>query len=180
MFDNNLILIGNLTADPELRHTANGLPVTNFTVAGTERKYENGQFVDGNTLFMRCTVWRDLAEHVASSLSKGQRVMVTGRLKQEEYTDKEGNKRVSVSLDVDELGVSLKFGTATFQRAQQNQNQNQNQNQPPAQQQQYQQPAQQQYQPPVQQQQYQQPAQQQYQQPVQQVPDTSAAAGLSF
>ena len=168
MFDNNLILIGNLTADPELRHTANGLPVTNFTVAGTERKYENGQFVDGNTLFMRCTVWRDLAEHVASSLSKGQRIMVTGRLKQEEYTDKEGNKRVSVSLDVDELGVSLKFGTATFQRSQQNQNQNQNQ-QPAQQQQQYQQPAQQQ--------QYQQPAQQQ---PVQQVPDTSAAAGLSF
>ena len=161
MFDNRFILIGNLTADPELRHTANGLPVTNFTVAGTERKYENGQFVDGNTLFMRCTVWRDLAEHVASSLSKGQRVMVTGRLKQEEYTDKEGNKRVSVSLDVDELGVSLRFGTATFQRSQQNQNQNQQ----PAQQQQYQQPAQQQ---PVQ------------QQPVQQVPDTSAAAGLSF
>lgn len=165
MFDNRFILIGNLTADPELRHTANGLPVTNFTVAGTERKYENGQFVDGNTLFMRCTVWRDLAEHVASSLSKGQRVMVTGRLKQEEYTDKEGNKRVSVSLDVDELGVSLRFGTATFQRSQQNQNQNQNQYQQPAQQQQYQQPAQQQ------------PAQQQ---PVQQVPDTSAAAGLSF
>ena len=176
MFDNRFILIGNLTADPELRHTANGLPVTNFTVAGTERKYENGQFVDGNTLFMRCTVWRDLAEHVASSLSKGQRVMVTGRLKQEEYTDKEGNKRVSVSLDVDELGVSLRFGTATFQRSQQNQNQNQNQQ--PAQQQQYQPPAQQQqYQPPAQQQQYQQPAQQQ---PVQQVPDTSAAAGLSF
>lgn len=114
-----MMIIGNLTGDPELRFTASGVAVVNFTVASTPRAFNKvtNSWEDGDTLFMRCSLWRDAAEHVTESLTKGTRVIVTGRLKQRSYETKEGEKRSVIELDVDEVGPSLKYATATITRA---------------------------------------------------------------
>lgn len=120
--ETKLTVIGNLTADPELRYTQNGAAVANFTVASTPRVFDRqaNEFKDGEALFMRCAVWRDMADHVASSLSKGARVIVVGDLKQRSYQDKEGNNRVSIELDVEAVGPDLRYATAQVTRAQAN------------------------------------------------------------
>lgn len=113
-----ITVIGNLTADPELRYTQNGLPVCNLTVASTPRSFDKATnaWVDGETMFLRGTVWRDYAEHVAASLFKGNQVIVVGRLVQRGYETKEGEKRTSFELEVDEIGPSLRFATAAVSR----------------------------------------------------------------
>jgi single-strand DNA-binding protein len=112
--DTTLTLIGNLTNDPELRFTPSGAAVANFTVASTPRAFDrqSNEWKDGETLFMRCSVWRDAAENVAESLQRGSRVIVTGRLKSRSYDTKEGEKRTVMELEVDELGPSLRYATA--------------------------------------------------------------------
>ena len=117
-----LTIVGNLTAEPELRFTNSGLPVASFTVASTPRTFDKqtGEWKDGDALFMRCSAWRDLAENVAESLTKGTRVVVQGRLQQRSYTDKEGNQRISIELQVDEIGPSLRYATAKPVRAARN------------------------------------------------------------
>ncbi|MBF4459447.1 single-stranded DNA-binding protein [Pseudoclavibacter sp. VKM Ac-2867] len=193
------IFVGNLTADPELRYTQNGIAVANATVAVNDRirDPQTNEWKDGPTTFMRFSVWRDLAEHFAQSMRKGQEVMVVGKVKQSEYTDKEGNKRTSFELDAEHVAASLRFGTTEFRKSarpdqnaqaqaqygqqggnvQQQAQAAQAQGYQPAQQApgQYQAPPAQQMQPPVQQQapvqqydQSQQYAQQQQGQPVQQ------------
>jgi single-strand DNA-binding protein len=114
-----ITVVGNLTADPELRYTQNGIPVANFTVASTPRNFDkqSNEWKDGDALFLRCSVWREFAEHVAGSLTKGMRVIVTGRLKQRSYQDREGNNRISIELEVDEIGPSLRYATAQVTRA---------------------------------------------------------------
>jgi len=113
-----ITVVGNLTADPELRYTQNGVAVANFTIASTPRLYDrqSGEWKDGEALFMRASVWREFAEHVASSLTKGSRVVATGRLRQRSYETKEGEKRTSIELEVDEVGPSLRYATAQIQR----------------------------------------------------------------
>jgi single-strand DNA-binding protein len=107
-------IAGNLTSDPELRFTSSGVAVANFTVASTPRKYDSqtNQWEDGDALFLRCNIWRQAAENVAESLTKGARVIVSGRLHQRSYDTKEGEKRTVVELEVDEVGPSLKYATA--------------------------------------------------------------------
>lgn len=114
-----ITVVGNLTADPELRYTQNGLPVANFTIASTPRTFDkaSNEWKDGDALFLRASVWREFAEHVAGSLSKGTRVVAQGRLVQSSYRDKEGNQRTSIELQVDEIGPSLKYATASVTRA---------------------------------------------------------------
>lgn len=109
-----ITLVGNLTSDPELRFTPNGAAVANFTVASTPRMFDrkSGEFRDGETLFMRCSLWRDAAENVAESLSRGTRVIVQGRLKSRSFDTKEGERRTVMELDVDEIGPSLRFAKA--------------------------------------------------------------------
>lgn len=109
-----LTIVGNLTADPELRFTSSGAAVANFTVASTPRTFDrqSGEWKDGESLFMRCSIWRDAAEHVAESLMKGMRVVVTGRLRQRSYETQQGEKRTTVEMEVDEVGPSLKYATA--------------------------------------------------------------------
>lgn len=116
-------IVGNLTASPELRFTPNGVGVANFTIASTPRVYDKqaGEFKDGDTLFMRCTAWRDMGEHLTESLDKGMRVIVQGRLKQRSFETKEGEKRTVVEMDVDEVGPSLKNATAVVTKADRNQ-----------------------------------------------------------
>jgi len=106
-----ITIIGNLTTDPELRMTASGLAMGNFTVASTPRIYDraSGEFKPGDTLFMRCTIWRDPAEHVADSLRRGDRVIVTGRLRQRSFETGNGDKRTVIECDVDEIGPSLRY-----------------------------------------------------------------------
>jgi single-strand DNA-binding protein len=118
--DTILTLIGNLTSDPELRFTPSGAAVANFTVASTPRAFDrqSNEWKDGETLFMRCSVWRDAAENVAESLQRGSRVIVTGRLKSRSYDTKEGEKRTVMELEVDELGPSLRYATAKVNRTQ--------------------------------------------------------------
>jgi single-strand DNA-binding protein len=113
-----ITVVGNLTADPELRYTQNGVAVANFTIASTPRLFDrqSGEWKDGEALFMRASVWREFAEHVASSLTKGARVVATGRLRQRSYETKEGEKRTSIELEVDEIGPSLRYATAQIQR----------------------------------------------------------------
>ena len=113
-----LTVIGNLTADPELRYTQSGLPVANFTIASTPSTFDKttNAWKDGESLFMRASVWRDFAEHVAGSLTKGMRVVAYGRLKQRSYQDKEGQNRTSIELEVDEIGPSLRYATAQVTR----------------------------------------------------------------
>ena len=109
-----ITIVGNLTGDPELRFTPSGAAVANFTVASTPRTFDrqSNEWKDGETLFMRCSVWRDAAENVAESLQRGTRVVVTGRLKSRSYDTKEGEKRTVMELDVDEVGPSMKYATA--------------------------------------------------------------------
>ena len=114
-----LNLVGNATADAELRYTQNGKPVANLTIASTPRTFDRqaNEWKDGEPLFMRCSVWGDMAEHVAGSITKGMRLMVSGRLKQRSYEDKEGNNRTVIELEVDEIGPSLRYATAQVTRA---------------------------------------------------------------
>ncbi|GAB3603281.1 single-stranded DNA-binding protein [Microbacterium aureliae] len=114
-----ITVVGNLTADPELRYTQNGLPVANFTIASTPRNFDRqaNEWKDGEALFLRASVWREFAEHVAGSLTKGMRVVATGRLKQRSYQDREGNNRTAIELEVDEIGPSLRYATAQVTRA---------------------------------------------------------------
>ena len=112
--DVNVTIVGNLTNDPELRFTPSGAAVASFTVASTPRVLDKAtnEWKDGEALFMRCSVWRQYAENVAESLTKGSRVIVTGRLKQRSYETREGEKRTVVEMDVDEVGPALKYATA--------------------------------------------------------------------
>ena len=112
--DTVITIVGNLTADPELRFTPNGAAVANFTVASTPRILDKttNEWKDGDALFLRCSVWRQAAENVAESLQRGTRVIVTGRLRQRSYETKEGEKRTVIELEVDEIGPSLRYATA--------------------------------------------------------------------
>lgn len=115
-----ITVIGNLTNDPELRFTPSGAAVASFTVASTPRTLdrESGQWKDGDPLFLRCSVWRQYAENVAESLTKGMQVVVQGRLKQRSYETREGEKRTVVELDVDDVGPTLRFATAKITKSQ--------------------------------------------------------------
>ena len=117
-----ITVVGNLTADPELRFTPSGAAVANFTVASTPRVYDkqSNEWRDGEALFLRCSAWRQLAENVAESLQRGARVMVQGRLKQRQFETREGEKRTVVELDAEEVAPSLKYATAKVNRAQRN------------------------------------------------------------
>ena len=122
-----ITVVGNLTGDPELRYTRTGLAVANFTIASTPRNFDRAinDWKDGDALFLRASVWREFAEHVAGSLgrwvagslTKGSRVIATGRLRQRSYETKEGEKRTSIELEVDEIGPSLRYATAQVTRA---------------------------------------------------------------
>ena len=116
--DTVITVIGNLTADPELRWTQSGAAVADFTVASTPRTYDRnaGEWRDGDTLFMRCSVWRETAENVAESLRKGMRVIVQGRLTQRSYDTPQGERRTVVELQVDEVGPSLRRARAQITR----------------------------------------------------------------
>ena len=129
--DTVLTIVGNLTADPELRFIPSGAAVANFTVASTPRTFDKqtNEWKDGETLFMRCNAWRDLGENIAESLRKGMRVVVTGRLQQRSYTTKEGENRTVVELDVDECGPSLRNATAQVRKTERQQGQQQGQQQ---------------------------------------------------
>lgn len=118
--ETTLTVIGNLTSDPELRYTQNGIAVANFTIASTPRTFDkaSNEWKDGDALFLRASVWKEFAEHVAGSLTKGSRVIATGRLEQRSYETKEGEKRTSMELQVDEIGPSLRYATAQVTRAQ--------------------------------------------------------------
>ncbi len=117
--DTIITVVGNLTADPELRFTPSGAAVANFTVASTPRIFDrqSNEWKDGDALFMRCSIWREAAENVAESLTRGSRVIVQGRLKQRSYETREGEKRTVVELEVDEIGPSLKYATAKVNKA---------------------------------------------------------------
>jgi single-strand DNA-binding protein len=118
--DTVITVVGNLTGDPELRFTPSGAAVANFTVASTPRAFDrqSNEWKDQETLFMRCSVWREAAENIAESLTRGNRVIVTGRLKSRSYETKEGEKRTVVELEVDEVGPSLRYATAKVNRTQ--------------------------------------------------------------
>lgn len=118
--DTIITVIGNLTGDPELRFTPSGAAVANFTVASTPRSFDKGsnEWKDGDTLFMNCSIWREAAENVAESLTKGTRVIASGRLVQRSYETREGEKRTVVELQVEEIGPSLKYASAKVTRAQ--------------------------------------------------------------
>ena len=113
-----ITIIGNLTNDPELRWTQSGAPVADFTVASTPRSFDrqSGEWKDGETLFMRCSVWREMAENVGESLRKGMRVIVTGRLVQRSFETREGERRTVVELQVEEVGPSLRRAKAQVTR----------------------------------------------------------------
>lgn len=116
--ETTITMIGNLTADPEVKTTSAGKPVASFTVASTPRSFnrETNQWEDGQALFLRCTAWGHLADHAAQSLAKGMRVIVTGRLSQHSYQAKDGSQRTSIDLTVDEIGPSLRYATAQVSR----------------------------------------------------------------
>lgn len=116
--DTTITFIGNLTNDPELRFTPSGSAVANFTLASTPRTYDRNadEWKDGETLFLRCAVWREQAEQVAESLTKGMRCIATGRLKSRSYETKEGEKRTVIELEIDEIGPSLRYASAKVQR----------------------------------------------------------------
>lgn len=114
-----LTIIGNLTGDPELRSTGSGASVANFTIASTPRTFnrQSNEWEDGQALFIRCSAWRDMAEHCAGSLSKGMRVIAHGSLSQRSYQANDGTQRTVVEMTVDEIGPSLRYATAQVQRA---------------------------------------------------------------
>ena len=118
--ETTITVIGNLTADPELRWTQSGAAVADFTIASTPRNYDRnaGEWRDGDTLFMRCSVWRETAENVAESLRKGMRVIVQGRLTQRSYETPQGERRTVVELQVDEVGPSLRRARTQVTRVQ--------------------------------------------------------------
>lgn len=118
MNETTITVVGNLTEAPELRVSPQGVPLVRFTVASTPRVWDKtaGGFRDGETLFMTCTAWRDLAENLAESLTKGTRVIVRGRLAQSTWQSDAGEKRTSYGVQVDDVGVSLRFATATLTR----------------------------------------------------------------
>lgn len=115
-----LTVVGNLTSDPELRFTPNGAAVAGFTVASTPRQFDRqtNEWKDGETLFMRCSVWREAAENAAESLTRGARVIVTGRLVSRSWETKEGEKRTVMEMQVDEVGPSLRYATAKVNKTQ--------------------------------------------------------------
>ena len=117
--DTIITIVGNLTDDPELRFTPSGTAVANFTIASTPRSFDKqaNEWKDGEALFLRCSIWRQAAENVAESLQKGMRVIAQGRLVQRSYEDREGQKRSSVELQVEEIGPSLTWATAKVTRA---------------------------------------------------------------
>jgi single-strand DNA-binding protein len=111
MIDNLMTVVGNLATDPELRFTSTGTAVANLTIASSSRVLDkdSGEWRDGEALFLRCTIWQQSAENLADSLTRGTRVIVTGRLRQRSFETREGEKRTSVELVVDEIGVSLRY-----------------------------------------------------------------------
>ena len=115
-----IAVVGNLTADPEIRTTGSGAAVASFTIASTPRTWNRNtnQFEDGQALFMRCSAWRDMAEHCAQSLAKGMRVIAQGRLTQHSWEDEQHQRRTSMELQVDEIGPSLRYATAQVAKAQ--------------------------------------------------------------
>lgn len=115
-----ITIVGNLTADPELRTTGNGGTVANFSIAATPRVYDrqSQQWYDGDALFLRCSALRDLATHCAQSLAKGMRVIAQGRLQQRSYQAQDGSNRTVIELQVDEIGPSLRYATAQVQKMQ--------------------------------------------------------------
>lgn len=115
-----ITVVGNLTADPEMRTPRNGSTVANFSIAATPRVFDkqSNQWVDGDALFLRCSAWRDLATHCAQSLAKGMRVIAQGRLQQRSYQAQDGSNRTVIELQVDEIGPSLKYATAQVQKMQ--------------------------------------------------------------
>jgi single-strand DNA-binding protein len=117
--ETSLTITGNLTGDPELRYTPTGAAVATFTVATTPRYQDRAtrEWRDGNALFLRCTAWRDLAEHIAESLTRGTRVMVTGKLRQRSYETPQGDRVTVIELTADEAGPSLRFATAKVTKA---------------------------------------------------------------
>lgn len=119
MSDQQFTVVGNLTGEVELRFTPSGAAVANFTIASTPRAFDKtkNEWVDGDALFLRCSLWRQDAENAAESLQKGDRVILTGKLKQRTYDTKEGEKRTVIELEVDEIGPSLKFATAKAAKA---------------------------------------------------------------
>ena len=116
--DTNITVVGNIVADPELRFTPAGAAVANFRVASTPRRYnsQTNQWEDGEAMFLTCNVWRQAAENVAETLSKGMRIIVTGRLKQRSFQTREGENRTVFEIDVDEVGPSLRYATAQVNR----------------------------------------------------------------
>jgi single-strand DNA-binding protein len=116
--DTVITVIGNLTADPELRFTPSGHPVANFTVASQPRTFDraSGEWKDGDTLYLACSIWRNTAENVAESLTKGMRVIVQGRLRSRSYETREGEHRTVFEIDVEEVGPSLRYATAKVTR----------------------------------------------------------------
>jgi single-strand DNA-binding protein len=115
-----ITVVGNLTADPELRFTPSGAAVASFTIASTPRTFDrnSNEWKDGDALFLRCSIWRQAAENVAESLQRGMRVVAQGRLKQRSYETREGEKRTVVEMEVEEIGPSLKYATAKINRTQ--------------------------------------------------------------
>ena len=118
--DINVTVVGNLTNDPELRFTPSGAAVASFTVASSSRYLDKAtnEWKDGDAVYMRCSVWRQYAENVAESLTKGMRVVVTGRLKQRSYETREGEKRTVVEMEVDDVGPALRYATAKVTKVQ--------------------------------------------------------------
>jgi single-strand DNA-binding protein len=118
--ETTITIVGNLTNDPELRFTPSGAAVANFTIASTPRTFDrqSNEWKDGETLFLRASIWKEAAENVAESLTKGTRVIATGRLKSRSYETKEGEKRTVIELEVDEIGPSLRYASAKVTRAQ--------------------------------------------------------------
>ena len=114
----NITVVGNVVADPELRFTSTGAAVATFRVASTPRRYDSqsGQWVDGEALFLTCNVWRQVAENIAETLTKGMRVIVTGRLRSRSYDTQNGDRRTVMELEVDEVGPSLRYATAQVTR----------------------------------------------------------------
>lgn len=119
MQDNTVTLVGNLTDEPEMRFTSTGTAVSNFTIASTSRVFDQDarEWRDGDTLFLRCTVWQQSAENLADSLTKGTRVIVSGRLRQRSFETREGEKHTTVELVVDEIGVSLRYATVQITKS---------------------------------------------------------------
>jgi single-strand DNA-binding protein len=115
--DNHTTIVGNLVDDPELRFTSSGIAVANMRVAVTQRIQQDGEWRDGDTSFLRVNAWRGQAEHLADSLAKGDRVMVTGRLRQRSWETPEGDQRSVTGIEADEVGASLKWATAKVERA---------------------------------------------------------------